>query len=138
MTAVNLDELAHAALIVDDGEGSAKALVARDTGNRRRRIKIERQRCRQFARFQWQKSGASAAAEAEAARIASIRQALQPLRLMQLWQRAVTIEVPTERLERAMVDENAKAAVIALILEAAGKRARPWPWLSPIVFRSCH
>lgn len=32
MTAVNLDELAHAALIVDDGEGSAKALVARDTG----------------------------------------------------------------------------------------------------------
>jgi hypothetical protein len=32
MTAVNLDELAHAALIVDDGEGSAHALVARDTG----------------------------------------------------------------------------------------------------------
>jgi hypothetical protein len=32
MAAVNLDELAHAALIVDDGEGSAHALVARDTG----------------------------------------------------------------------------------------------------------
>lgn len=32
MAAVNLDELAHAALIVDDGEGAAHALVARDTG----------------------------------------------------------------------------------------------------------
>lgn len=32
MASVNLDELAHAATIVDDGDGSAKALVARDTG----------------------------------------------------------------------------------------------------------
>jgi hypothetical protein len=32
MAAVNLDELAHAALIVDDGDGAAHALVARDTG----------------------------------------------------------------------------------------------------------
>jgi hypothetical protein len=32
MAAVNLDELAHAALIVDDGDGEAHALVARDTG----------------------------------------------------------------------------------------------------------
>ena len=92
---------------------------------------IERQRCRQFARFQWQKSGASAAAEAEATRIASIKEALEKLRLMELWSRAVTIEVPTERLERAMVDNNPKAAVIALILEAAGRRARSWPWPTP-------
>ncbi|SDC30356.1 hypothetical protein SAMN05428966_101503 [Massilia sp. PDC64] len=32
MAAVNLDELEHAALVVDDGEGRAKALVARATG----------------------------------------------------------------------------------------------------------
>jgi hypothetical protein len=32
MASVNLDELAHAATIVDDGDGSAKALVARDSG----------------------------------------------------------------------------------------------------------
>jgi hypothetical protein len=32
MASVNLDELAHAATIVDDGDGSAKALVERDTG----------------------------------------------------------------------------------------------------------
>ena len=96
-----------------------------------RASKIERQRCRQFARFQWQKSGASAAAEAEATRIASIKEALEKLRLMALWSRAVAIEVPTERLERAMVDNNPKVAVIALILEAAGKRAKSWPWPTP-------
>jgi hypothetical protein len=32
MAAVNLDELEHAALVVDDGEGRATALVARATG----------------------------------------------------------------------------------------------------------
>jgi hypothetical protein len=32
MASVNLDELAHAALIVDDGDGAAHALIARDTG----------------------------------------------------------------------------------------------------------
>jgi hypothetical protein len=32
MPAVNLDELEHAAIIVDDGDGETKALVARDTG----------------------------------------------------------------------------------------------------------
>jgi hypothetical protein len=32
MAAVNLDELEHAALVVDDGHGRAKALVARATG----------------------------------------------------------------------------------------------------------
>ena len=32
MAAVNLDELEHAALLVDDGEGRATALVARATG----------------------------------------------------------------------------------------------------------
>jgi hypothetical protein len=32
MAAVNLDELEHAALVVDDGDGRAKALVARATG----------------------------------------------------------------------------------------------------------
>ena len=32
MAAVNLDELEHAALVVDDGAGRAKALVARATG----------------------------------------------------------------------------------------------------------
>jgi len=32
MTAVNLDELEHAATIVDDGDGEAKALVSRETG----------------------------------------------------------------------------------------------------------
>lgn len=32
MAAVKLDELENAAILVDDGEGSAKALVARDTG----------------------------------------------------------------------------------------------------------
>lgn len=32
MPAIKLDELENAAILVDDGEGSAKALVARDTG----------------------------------------------------------------------------------------------------------
>lgn len=32
MASVKLDELENAAILVDDGEGSAKALVARDTG----------------------------------------------------------------------------------------------------------
>lgn len=32
MPTVKLDELENAAILVDDGEGSAKALVARDTG----------------------------------------------------------------------------------------------------------
>jgi hypothetical protein len=32
MSTVKLDELENAAILVDDGEGSAKALVARDTG----------------------------------------------------------------------------------------------------------
>ena len=32
MAAIKLDELENAAILVDDGEGSAKALVARDTG----------------------------------------------------------------------------------------------------------
>jgi hypothetical protein len=32
MTSVNLDELENAAILVDDGEGSAHALVARDSG----------------------------------------------------------------------------------------------------------
>lgn len=32
MPSVKLDELENAAILVDDGEGSAKALVARDTG----------------------------------------------------------------------------------------------------------
>jgi hypothetical protein len=32
MAAVNLDELEHAAMVVDDGEGCARALVARETG----------------------------------------------------------------------------------------------------------
>jgi hypothetical protein len=32
MASVNLDELAHAATIVDDGDGAAHALVERDTG----------------------------------------------------------------------------------------------------------
>jgi hypothetical protein len=32
MATVKLDELAHAATIVDDGEGEAKALVSRETG----------------------------------------------------------------------------------------------------------
>lgn len=32
MTAVSLDELAHAATIVDDGGGEARALVSRETG----------------------------------------------------------------------------------------------------------
>jgi hypothetical protein len=32
MAAVNLDELEHAAMVVDDGEGRARALVARETG----------------------------------------------------------------------------------------------------------
>jgi len=32
MSAVNLDELEHAALVVEDGEGGARALVARATG----------------------------------------------------------------------------------------------------------
>jgi hypothetical protein len=32
MGSVKLDELENAAILVDDGEGSAKALVARDTG----------------------------------------------------------------------------------------------------------
>jgi hypothetical protein len=32
MAAVNLDELEHAALVVEDGEGGARALVARATG----------------------------------------------------------------------------------------------------------
>lgn len=32
MTAVNLDELEHAATIVDDGDGEAHALVSRETG----------------------------------------------------------------------------------------------------------
>ena len=32
MASVTLDELENAAILVDDGEGSAKALVARDTG----------------------------------------------------------------------------------------------------------
>jgi len=32
MASIKLDELENAAILVDDGEGSAKALVARDTG----------------------------------------------------------------------------------------------------------
>jgi hypothetical protein len=32
MAAIKLDELENAAILVDDGEGSAKALVARDSG----------------------------------------------------------------------------------------------------------
>jgi hypothetical protein len=32
MPTIKLDELENAAILVDDGEGSAKALVARDTG----------------------------------------------------------------------------------------------------------
>jgi hypothetical protein len=32
MAAIKLDELENAAILVDDGEGSAKALIARDTG----------------------------------------------------------------------------------------------------------
>jgi hypothetical protein len=32
MAAVNLDELEHAAMVVDDGEGRVRALVARATG----------------------------------------------------------------------------------------------------------
>ena len=32
MPAIKLDELENAAILVDDGEGSAKALVARETG----------------------------------------------------------------------------------------------------------
>jgi hypothetical protein len=32
MSSVKLDELENAAILVDDGEGSAKALVARETG----------------------------------------------------------------------------------------------------------
>jgi hypothetical protein len=32
MPAIKLDELENAAILVDDGEGSAKALIARDTG----------------------------------------------------------------------------------------------------------
>jgi hypothetical protein len=32
MPSIKLDELENAAILVDDGEGSAKALVARDTG----------------------------------------------------------------------------------------------------------
>jgi hypothetical protein len=32
MASVKLDELENAAILVDDGEGSAKALVSRDTG----------------------------------------------------------------------------------------------------------
>jgi hypothetical protein len=32
MPTVNLDELEHAAIIVEDGDGEAKALVARETG----------------------------------------------------------------------------------------------------------
>lgn len=32
MPKVNLDELEHAAIIVDDGDGEAKALVSRETG----------------------------------------------------------------------------------------------------------
>jgi hypothetical protein len=32
MASVKLDELENAAILVDDGEGSARALVARDTG----------------------------------------------------------------------------------------------------------
>jgi hypothetical protein len=32
MAAVNLDELEHAALVVDDGEGAARAVVSRETG----------------------------------------------------------------------------------------------------------
>lgn len=32
MAAVNLDELEHAAIIVDDSDGEAKALIARDSG----------------------------------------------------------------------------------------------------------
>jgi len=32
MAAIKLDELENAAILIDDGEGSAKALVARDSG----------------------------------------------------------------------------------------------------------
>ena len=32
MASVNLDELAHAAMIVEDGDGEAKALVSRESG----------------------------------------------------------------------------------------------------------
>jgi len=32
MASVNLDELEHAAIIVDDSDGEAKALIARDSG----------------------------------------------------------------------------------------------------------
>lgn len=32
MAAIKLDELENAAILVDDGEGSAKALIARDSG----------------------------------------------------------------------------------------------------------
>jgi len=32
MAAVNLDELEHASMVVDDGDGVAKALVSRETG----------------------------------------------------------------------------------------------------------
>ena len=34
-------------------------------------------------------------------------------------------------LYSAPVDDNPKAAVIALILEAAGRRAKSWPWPTP-------